>query len=210
MNRTQEKPFYDEAGKNQGKVNMMYKKGQFSYKAIVDLQSHALELPYGDEERLSMIILLPKAGTALTTVLGNLSSYGIESLLRELQLDSKDDEDVEVEVYLPRFSITSDFTLNSVLEQMGIKDIFDGRKANLSKMTRRAYVSRIVHKAQIDVNEVGTVAAAVTAAEIVDKMSPPEFMANRPFAFLIVEKQTNSLLFCGQVRNPGKVEFKTL
>lgn len=206
MNQTQEKPFYDEAGKNQGKVNMMYKKGQFSYNAIVDLQSHALELPYGDEERLSMIILLPKAATALTTVLENLSSYGIESLLRELQMDGN----IEVEVYLPRFSITSDFTLNSVLEQMGIKDIFDGRKANLSKMTRRAYVSRIVHKAQIDVNEVGTVAAAVTAAEIVDKMSPPKFMANRPFAFLIVEKHTNSLLFCGQVRNPGKVEFKTL
>lgn len=72
-------------------------------------------------------------------------------------------EDDEVEVYLPRIRITADFTLNVVLEQMGLVDIFDANKANLSGIAKYSpYLSRIIHKAKIEVNEEGTVAAAVT------------------------------------------------
>lgn len=72
-------------------------------------------------------------------------------------------EDDEVEVFLPRIRITADFTLNVVLEQMGLVDIFDANKANLSGIAKYSpYLSRIIHKAKIEVNEEGTVAAAVT------------------------------------------------
>lgn len=211
VSQTTEEPFYDEFEKEQGNVNMMFQRGAFSYTGIKELDSLVLELPYGDQDRLSMIVLLPRKGVLLTSVLEKLSSYGIGRVVTELRRADSDFEEDEVEVYLPRFSITADFTLNVILEQMGLTDIFNVKKANLSGIsTHPIFLSRIIHKAQIDVNEVGTVASAATGAIFANKAISPRFHANRPFAFLIIEKNTNTLLFCGQVRNPGKVAFKQL
>lgn len=211
MSQTIEEPFYDEFEKLQGNVNMMFQRGQFSYTGIKELDSLVLELPYGDQDRISMIILLPRKGVLLTTVLDKLSSFGISRVVTELRRADDEFEEDQVEVFLPRFSITADFTLNVILEQMGLTDIFNVKKANLTKISEHPiYLSRIIHKATIDVNEVGTVATAATGAIFANKAISPRFHANRPFAFLIVEKNTNTLLFCGQVRNPGKVEFKQL
>lgn len=190
---------------------MMFQRGTFSFTGIKELDSLVLELPYGDDERLSMILILPQSGAFLTSVLDKLSSYGIGRVMTELRRADAEFEEDEVEVFLPRFSFTADFTLNVILEQMGLTDIFNVKKANLSKISKHAvYLSRIIHKAQIDVNEIGTVASAATGAILANKSISPRFQANRPFAFLIIEKQTNTLLFCGQVRNPGKVDFKQL
>lgn len=211
VSQTTEQPFYDEHEKFQENVNMMFQRGTFSFTGINELDSLVLELPYGDADRLSMILLLPRQGVLLTNVLEKLAAYGVARVITELRrADAEFDED-EVEVFLPRFSFTADFTLNVILEQMGLTDIFNIRKANLSKISKHnIYLSRIIHKAQIDVNEIGTVASAVTGAILANKSISPRFQANRPFAFLIVEKNTNTLLFCGQVRNPGKVDFKQL
>lgn len=190
---------------------MMFQRGPFSYTGITELDSHVLEMPYGDENRLSMVILLPRKHVGLATVLDRLASYGVGRVITELRRADSDFDEGEIEVFLPRFSITADFTLNVVLEQMGLTDIFNVNKANLSKISQHPiYLSRIIHKAKIDVNEVGTVASASTGAIFGNKAIPPRFYANRPFAFLIIEKTTNTLLFCGQVRNPGKVDFKQL
>lgn len=187
----------------------MQKTEKFS--GINELDSLVLELPYGDQENLSMIILLPRKGVLLTSVLEKLSSFGIARVITELRRADSDFEEDQVEVFLPRFSITADFTLNVILEQMGLTDIFNVKKANLSRISRHPiYLSRLIHKAQIDVNEVGTVASAATGAIFANKAISPRFHANRPFAFLIIEKNTNTLLFCGQVRKPGKVDFKQL
>lgn len=211
VSQTTEQPFYDEYERVQGDVNMMFQRGAFSFTGIKELNSLVLELPYGDDERLSMIVLLPQAGTLLTSVLEKLSAYGIGRVITELRRADAEFEEDEVEVFLPRFSFTADFTLNVILEQMGLTDIFNVKKANLSKISKHpVYLSRIIHKAQIDVNEVGTVASAATGALLANKSISPRFQANRPFAFLIIEKNTNTLLFCGQVRNPGKVDFKQL
>lgn len=211
MSQTTEEPFYDEFEKLQGNVNMMFQRGQFSYTGIKELDSLVLELPYGDEDRISMIILLPRKGVLLTSVLDKLSSFGIGRVITELRRADDEFEEDQVEVFLPRFSITADFTLNVILEQMGLTDIFNVKKSNLSNISKHPiYLSRIIHKATIDVNEVGTVATAATGAIFANKAISPRFHANRPFAFLIVEKNTNTLLFCGQVRNPGKVDFKQL
>lgn len=211
MSQTTEEPFYDEFEKLQGNVNMMFQRGQFSYTGIKELDSLVLELPYGDEDRISMIILLPRKGVLLTSVLDKLSSFGIGRVITEFRRADDEFEEDQVEVFLPRFSITADFTLNVILEQMGLTDIFNVKKSNLSNISKHPiYLSRIIHKATIDVNEVGTVATAATGAIFANKAISPRFHANRPFAFLIVEKNTNTLLFCGQVRNPGKVDFKQL
>lgn len=208
---TTEEQFFDEFGNFVGNVNMMFQRGPFSYTAIADLESHVLEMPYGKEDRLSMIILLPRKQVSLPSVMDRLYNYGVSRILDQLRIADSEYEDDEVEVFLPRFSITADFTLNVILEQMGISDIFNPIRANLSGISKHSiFLSRIIHKAKIDVNEVGTVATAATGAIFANKATPPRFYANRPFAFLIVEKNTRALLFGGQVRNPGKVEFKEL
>ncbi|XP_031626409.1 serine protease inhibitor 77Ba-like isoform X2 [Contarinia nasturtii] len=211
ISQTTEEPFYDENDNFQENVNMMFQRGSFSYTGINELDSLVLELPYGDQENLSMLLLLPRKGVLLTSVLEKLSSFGIARVITELRRADSDFEEDQVEVFLPRFSITADFTLNVILEQMGLTDIFNVKKANLSRISRHPiYLSRLIHKAQIDVNEVGTVATAATGAIFANKAISPRFQANRPFAFLIIEKNTNTLLFCGQVRKPGKVDFKQL
>lgn len=203
--------FYNEDEQAIGPVNMMFQRGQFSYTGISELDAHVLELPYGKEDRLSMIILLPRKKVHLSTVIDKLPAYGISRISAELRKAEQEFEDDEVEVYIPRFSITADFTLNVILEQMGLTDIFDANRADLSKISKHSvYLSRIIHKSLIQVNEVGTVANAATGSIFANKATPPRFYANRPFAFLIVERTTNTLLFCGQVRNPGKVEYSNL
>lgn len=133
---------------------------------------------------------------------------GVAKLTDELNRAKVEYEDDEVEVYLPRLSTTADFTLNSILNQMGLWDIFDPQLANLSKISKHSpYLSRIIHKAQIEITEEGTIASAASGGTFANKNTPPRFYANRPFAYLILEKQTNILIFCGQVKDPTKVKF---
>uniref|UniRef100_A0A1B0CTS9 Serpin domain-containing protein n=1 Tax=Lutzomyia longipalpis TaxID=7200 RepID=A0A1B0CTS9_LUTLO len=161
--QTNEEPFYDEFGKAQGMVKMMFQRGSFPYTAIAELDAHILELPYGNLNRLSMIILLPRKGIPLSQVIEKLATVRLQRVYDELKRASDEYEDDEVEVYLPRFKITSDFGLNQILEQMGLMDIFSPTNADLSKITNnQIYLSRLIHKATIEVNEEGTIASAVT------------------------------------------------
>lgn len=208
---TAEEPFFDENERLISNVNMMFQRGPFSFTGITEIDSHVLELPYGVENRLSIILLLPRKGVHLSTVMDKLPSYGVGRIIAELRRTDSEYEDDEVEVFIPRFSITADFVLNVILEQMGLTDIFDAKQADLSKLSRHSvYLSRLIHKSVIKVNEAGTVAAGASGAIFANKATPPRFYANRPFAFLIVERITNTLLFCGQVRNPGRVEYSDL
>jgi serpin B len=88
---------------------------------------------------------------------------------------------------------------------MGMPDAFSGR-ADFSGMTgdKELFISAVIHKAYVDVNEEGTEAAAATG--IVMKLTaveppPPIFRADRPFVFIIRDKQSGSILFMGRVAN---------
>lgn len=99
----------------------------------------------------------------LTKVIENIGTVGIAKIMSDIAASQAKYEDDEVEVFVPRFRITADFTLNLILEQMGLVDIFQSTKANLSGIAKYSpYLSRVIHKAKIEVNEEGTVAAAVT------------------------------------------------
>ena len=190
---------------------MMYQRGVFALTEIPEINSHVIELPYGKEDRLSMIILLPAKRVQLVDVLDKLPAYGIQRITAALRKAEEEFEDDEVELYLPRFTINADFTLNVLLDKMGLKDIFDPNLANLSGISKQSiYLSRVIHKSVIQVNEIGTSAASASGAFFINKTTPPRFYANRPFAFLIIERTTNAMLFCGQVRHPGLVPFSEL
>lgn len=84
---------------------------------------------------------------------------------------------------------------------MGIVDAFEPSLANLENMAKNMYVGSIFQSTRIIVNEEGTEAAAVTTAVLVNKASPTKFYLDRPFAYVIVEKTSGLLLFCGEVRS---------
>ncbi len=114
----------------------------------------------------------------------------------------------EVRVSLPRFKMEETYDMKSLLISMGMEDVFDGQKVNLSGMSPNndLVVSKVVHKAFVEVNEEGTEAAAATG--VVARlccgslMIPPVFNADHPFLFFIRHNPTKSVLFYGRFCSP--------
>jgi hypothetical protein len=114
-----------------------------------------------------------------------------------------------VEIYLPRFTNESSFNLKATLAQMGMPDAFTPGVADFSGMDgmRDLFLSFVVHKAWVQVDETGTEAAAATAGGVATSgrfPDPPPFRADHPFLYFIRDTQTGSLLFMGRLANPGQ------
>ena len=149
--------------------------------------------------KLSMVIFLPKKVDGLPDVEKSLGKTGPDALLKKLH-------EQEVVVSVPKFKMTSQFGLKKVLTAMGMKDAFTG-KADFSGMNGRKdlFISAVIHKAFVDVNEEGTEAAAATAVVMVGGAAPappPVFRADHPFLFLIRHEKTGVVLFMGRVMSP--------
>lgn len=111
----------------------------------------------------------------------------------------------EVLVHLPKFKLEEDYELNEPLAKMGMADVFCGPKADLSGMNgeRGLFLSTVVHKAFVEVNEEGTEAAAATAGLVAFCMLREEhFTADHPFLFFIRHNKTKSILFLGRFSSP--------
>ena len=116
----------------------------------------------------------------------------------------------EVDAYLPKFKLETSFGLKPTLEAMGMKRAFS-RDADFSGIssTEPLYISAVLHKAYVDVNEEGTEAAAATGV-VVGAMAArvpqpvPVFRADHPFLFVIRDTQAGSILFMGRLTKPSK------
>uniref|UniRef100_A0A8C5UKS4 Serpin domain-containing protein n=1 Tax=Microcebus murinus TaxID=30608 RepID=A0A8C5UKS4_MICMU len=114
----------------------------------------------------------------------------------------------DVDLYLPRFKLEESYDLKDVLMAMGMVDVFSPQDADLSGMTGRRglVVSKVLHKAFVEVTEEGAEAAAATG--IVTGFTSTrysiyeEFHCNHPFLFFIKQNKTNSILFFGRVSSP--------
>ncbi len=195
--RTKEAPFTLADGRKVD-VAMMNQTGQFNYMETESFQG--LELPYVDDE-LSMIILLPNKFDGLDKFEKTLTAENLSKWMDELN-------NREVRVSIPKFKMTSQFALASVLESMGMTDAFSAN-ADFSGMNGRRdlFISAVIHKAYVDVNEEGTEAAAATAVTMkLTSVGPariPVFCADHPFLFLIRDNHSGSILFIGRVMNPN-------
>jgi serpin B len=157
-----------------------------------------LILPY-DQQSTSMILLLPKDPPGLPALEKQVSDTNLKKWLGKAS-------DHEVDVTLPKFKVTTQFVLNDALSELGMRDAFDMNKADFSGMATREklFISAVVHKAFVDVNEKGTEAAAATGV-VIEPRSQPEvatFVADHPFVFLIHDHATGSILFMGRLADP--------
>jgi len=193
---TKQAPFHASPQKTV-EVPLMYHKGRFAYGQFDDWQ--VIELPYAGD-KLSMMVLLPSEEKTLEELAPQLSPQKLNEWAGKLRRQ-------EVHVYLPRFKMNAQFDLKETLQQLGMQQAF-GPQADFSGIASQdeLYISAVVHKAYVDVNEEGTEAAAATGVGISVTSAPIDepiiFRADRPFTFLIRDQQTGAILFLGQLVEP--------
>lgn len=117
-----------------------------------------------------------------------------------------------VSLSLPKFGVATRADLVPVLKAMGLTVATDSTKADFSGLTTDVplYISNVIHQANLDVDEKGTVAAAATAVVMMaggctgpDPARTVSLSFNRPFLFLVRDQQTGAILFMGRVVDPS-------
>ena len=120
--------------------------------------------------------------------------------------ECKNLQNIDVHVKLSKFKMEENYILNSNLVCLGLQDLFNSSKADLSGMSgsRDLFISKIVHKSFVEVNEEGTEAAAATAgiATFCMLLHEEEFTVDHPFLFFIRHNPTSNVLFLGRVCSP--------
>jgi serpin B len=200
-NRTKDQDFHISAARNVT-TPLMNQQHNYRYAAVEGLQ--LLELPYGDGS-LSMVVLLPTKVDGLAALEEKLTAASLQKWR-----DSAQSQDVIV--FLPKFRTTAEFELGGTLKALGMASAFDPSTADFSGMTgkKELFISAVLHKAFVDVNEEGTEAAAATGV-VMRAMAmrrptepPPVFRADHPFVFLIRDNRNGAILFLGRVVDPTK------
>lgn len=194
---TRDEPFATPAGSK--KVPTMHATMKARYGETKD--ATVAELPYLSKDpgrKLSMVVVLPK------------DKDGLAKLEAAPQIDAwvASLGPAKVNVALPRFKTTQQMSLGDTLQAMGMPDAFDGAKANFKGIhpSIPLWISNVIHKAYVDVNEEGTEAAAATAVVIGTESAAVEiirtFTVDRPFAFFIRDEGTGAILFLGRIQDP--------
>lgn len=197
-NATRNRPFTLSDGTKANR-SMMDRRGSFDY---ADMDGYAaVRLPYGNGNT-GMVVLLPDEGTKLSALTDRLTGSEWRNLTGALQ-------NRQGEVILPRFKLEYESLLNEPLKALGMSAAFDRERADFSGLLvppPNAYISEVKHKSFVQVDEKGTEAAAVTKVESKATSAPASagflMEMNRPFLFVIHERQTGTVLFIGSVYDP--------
>ena len=194
---TQENPFYV-TPETIVDVQMMNQEERYKYFEGDELQ--VVEVPYKGDD-LSMVILLPAKKDGLTELENSVNTDRLQEWMNALAWR-------QVSVFFPKFTMTCEFQLRSVLADMGMPIAFT-EEADFSGMTgeKDLFISRVVHKAFVDVSEEGTEAAAATGVimeltSVVEPTPPAVFRADHPFLFMIRDNHSGSILFIGRLVDP--------
>ncbi len=185
-------------------VPIMHRDGDMDYVDTGD--AGLLKIPYQGGD-LSMVIVLPHEGVALSEVEASLDADSFAGWLASA--DTR-----QVELGLPSFELSEDLPLVESLQALGVVDAFSRSAADLTGMVSAAdggdelFVGAAVHKAFIAVDEVGTEAAAATGMVVNAKGGMDEteesviFQCDRPFLFVLRDEYTDAVLFMGRVVDP--------
>jgi len=183
---------------------LMHQKGEYSLRDEADFQ--VLRLPH-DGEATALYVLLPRKTNGLMALEEKLTA----GTLRDWTQGPPKAPVGEVQVWLPKFKFTVPVELTPFLHAMGLNEAF-ATGANFGGITDRSdgvYINRVIHKAFVEVDEVGTEAAAATATATLGGaapgLAPPpvkEFRADHPFLFVITHEPTGTVLFIGRVLDP--------
>ncbi len=195
---TKERIFY---GEREDYVDMMENKDDYLYYKGDDLD--AIKLEYKDGDYL-FYAFVPVENSSLDNFYETLSREKIDEIKRDMRRG-------EATLRMPKFTIEDKYKLKNPLTSLGMVDAFNMGDANFSKMAdidalgENIYIGEVLHKSFIEVDEEGTEAAAVTAIEMRVTSAPIDPIViefNRPFFFIIEEKETETILFMGHLTDP--------
>jgi len=147
--------------------------------------------------KYAFVALLPPEDVPLSEYIATLNGEKLHSLI-------KNAEQTEVHAMMPKFTTEYDVELSEILISMGMEDAFDADKADLTDLGTadyNLYISRVIHKTKIEVDEKGTKAGAATVVEVLVGSAAPEdpkiVYLDRPFMYLIVDTESYLPLFIG-------------
>ena len=180
--------------KNIKKVQMMANNKKYEYYEGDDFQM--IRMPYG-RGKAAMYVLLPNEGIGINDFTNSLSRDLLNKYISEAM-------STEAMLKFPRFNIEYGAkSLVEPLKNLGMVNAFSAEKADFSSIAPLMFISQIEHKAIIEVNEEGTVAAAASSIGMgATAVRPVEFIVNRPFILLIRDDRTGNILFMGKILEP--------
>jgi serpin B len=188
--------FYTPSAEKQ--TPLMWQHGHFHYHETAGFQ--AVQLPYAGD-RLQMCVFLPATNSSPAKLLADMPAESWRDKILPRFMDR------EGTLALPRFKIEYEVTLNDPLKALGMRQAFDDRADFSNMANERLYVSEVKQKSYVDVNEEGTEAAAVTTVTmkslaIMRPLEPFEMIVDRPFFFVISDRETQTILFMGMIADP--------
>lgn len=176
-------------------VDFMHNTAYFPY--YIGSEGSVLELSYGDDRNFAMDIFLPADGVSAEDFVSGFDSDALNAMLELL-------EQGRVRVFMPVFKAEYETSLNATLKRLGMGNAF-APGADFSGMSKEPLmISEVKQKTFIEVNEEGSEAAAITSVSVMRSSlepEPPEFRIDRPFIFIIRERESGVILFTGLVRN---------
>ena len=188
---TRTEPFHLDDGSTRT-VPLMTLREELPYQENSRFQ--AVDLPYGGRA-FSMTVLVPAPGVGVDDLAASLDAAEWKSIADGFH-------DTELQMFLPRFRMAWERTLNDDLAALGMVDAFDGR-ADFTRLSPVGglWISAVKQKSWVDVNEEGTEAAAATVVAI-RETSASVLRADRPFLFFIRERLSGTILFAGKLASP--------
>lgn len=183
---------------------MLAERKNFQYFQTDDFQ--ALCLPYKDN-RFRLLIFLPSENSSLESFASSLTDQNWKDWLSKFK-------ESPGKITLPKFNIEDNMKLKEPLKTLGMSEAFDNKKADFSNFMGattkppKIFISDVLHKTLMDVNEEGTEAATSTVVVMDRKMAQQtnpyfEMKINRPFVFALHDQKTDKVLFLGHINDPS-------
>ena len=193
--QTRTAPFATERGSSYSASMMHLDAPQLALAHLNGVQ--AVDLPYG-RAAFTMTAILPPAGTDVDAFIETLDQSKWDAIIGALH-------NTKADVYLPKFRMAWEDTLNDDLKAMGMENAFCDGCANFLRMSPigdQLFISFVKQNTFVNVNEEGTEAAAVTTVGVGVTSLPPSIRFDRPFVFVIRERLSGTILFMGKIAVP--------
>ncbi|OEH56193.1 serine protease [Oceanobacillus sp. E9] len=167
-------------------------------------------LPYGEEGNIQMEVFLPNESIRLQEFVNKLTLEDWQNWRESMQ-------ETVGSLKMPKFSLEYESELQDFFQALGMEKAFDQNIADFSNMIDPAqlrgnlYISKIMHKTFLEVDERGTEAAGATSVEMKEEsaiVSPAPFQMeiNRPFLLTISDNETDTILFMGMIHEPTSID----
>ncbi|XP_023946644.2 neuroserpin-like [Bicyclus anynana] len=192
--------FYSEENVPIGQVRLMHQEEYFNLTELPSITAKVLELPLNSNNRLSMLVFIPTNITVMDLF------YQLKYLSLSTIFNRYEAEGTKlVKVKLPRFKITTELlNLAELVNDMDVNRIFYPEVAEFGGISDYPmYVSLMSQIADIEVTETGVQASDIAESLIREPANSITFSADRPFAYIIVDRPTETILFGGIYGNPS-------